>query len=172
MKKAIYILTILTIAVLLITACKSTDMNDEPEPQVVDDISPSENQEPTPQIDPEEKVDIPSDTYTIKPTDTSEKFIMKYKIDSDNKWKVESVTFEMRNFDNKAITPRVTLIVGSGVGEMEVFDYDEIPSGYKMVKQENVNMDVTDEHVFIKATLSDKSTGKEIESVNYDYFAG
>lgn len=175
MKKTIYFLAIFATIVLLTAACKSTDVSDAGTTgtQTAGAGTTAQTQD-TQQTQEPEEVTIPADTYTIKATDSSEKFIMKYRIDPNNRWKISSATFEMRNFGDKPIIPEVNFIVGTAgaVGELKKFEYDAIPPGYKMSKQETVNMNVEDEHVYIKGTLTDKSTGKELGSVNFDYFAG
>lgn len=161
------ILFVLIIALFVMAGCSQGNVTDQQTTQPQQQTGQQE--QPTTEAQPA----IPANTYKILPTDTSDKFLMKYNIDADNKWKIKLATFEIRNFGDEPLSPKITFMVGTaGSADIKTFEYDKIPAGYKMIKQETVNMDIEEKQVYIKATLSDKATGKEIGSVNYNYFAG
>ena len=169
MKKITIFLAAL-MAMLLLYGCKEAQETETPVKEIQQ--QPVNEKQIMPEQPKEAKPVIPADTYKILATDTADKLVMRYQIDPGNKWRISSSTFEMRNFGNEPLAPKIFFIVGSAgsAGDVKMFEYDAIPPGYKMIKQEIVNMDVEDKHVYVKAALSDKSTGKEIASVNYDYF--
>lgn len=176
MKKLTYILAILAITALLLTACKQEGAsNQQPQQKTsADTNTPTQQSQQSQQSSQAQqpKITVPADTYKILATDTSDKLIMKYTIDPENKWNVKTATFEMRNFGDSPITPEITFMVGVGSSPtIKKFEYDAIPPGYKMIKQETVDMNVEEEHVYVKATFSEKDNTREIASVNYDYFA-
>ncbi len=119
--------------------------------------------------------ELPEDTYEISISDTADPITLKYTIDDEDIGVVESVKFDIRNFGDSPIKPIVILYVGGeSDSSIKRFEYETLPSGYKMFRTEEVSMAVSGLHEpnSIKATLRDGlQNEKELGSDSKTYLA-
>lgn len=193
MKKTIFIL-IVTV-VFLITACEQPDISGQEEiqeeskeateePQEIQEpeqepLTPEENNSTnqTEEVgeESEEELVLPTDTYKINMADTADPLEFKFKINKDNSALVDSVTFTIKNFGEEVMEPVIVFYLGGrGQGNITVFEYDELPTGYKMIKTENVSIKITDttEASVMTTTLKDGLTEEEgIAKIQKTYLA-
>ena len=85
---------------------------------------------------------------------------------------MKSATFEIRNHGDEPFTPMILFFVGHD-SEPKLYFYKELAPGHKLIKTEQVNIEIPepDEPTYITASLQDKDTQEEIDKVNMNYIA-
>lgn len=171
--KGLLFILLIAMAAAAIAGCSKQDPADNVQPSAAAGSAGQQAAAQTATGTQQAAAKVPADTYTIKATDSKDILVMKYKIDPEYKYRLKSVTFEMRNFGSAQLKPTIMLVVGRGNdNQIKRFDYEGIPAGYKMIKNEVVDMELPggSEPIYIKASLNDPKD-KELGMVNYNYFA-
>jgi hypothetical protein len=168
--------SLLIISLFLLASCQSkkttsVDVSVEKEQPVVQTDTALDDANQTPEGS---GIVIIPDASKIIPSDIGGPFLFNYIADEQDTSIIKTVKFQIRNLGKQKIVPYITIVVSNDDNDhQQQFTYGELQPGYKLQKEEEVNIQIIHPRnpIVVTANLFDKNTKKLISKVDYTYLA-